>query len=265
MTPRIPSEPISIRSGLGPAPEPGSRRLSQSPAGVIARTDSTRSSMWVSLVAKCPPARVAIQPPRVEYSNDCGKWRSVSPCSPSCSSSAGPNAPAWIRAAFDTASTSSTRSKAARSTETAPLYVSAIRGSTPATTLVPPPYGIAAAPASPHQPITSASSASSAGPRDEVGGVLDLPPHAADDVAVGLAERVRDAVVRIRGEDRRDHLRSAQARPRQLDRLERDRLLGRLAEPEALADPGRRRLEVGRRRLLVLIPPAPVLAATSYQ
>ena len=33
ITPRIPSEPISIRSGLGPAPEPGSRRLSQSPAG----------------------------------------------------------------------------------------------------------------------------------------------------------------------------------------------------------------------------------------
>ena len=28
ITPRIPSEPISIRSGLGPAPEPGSRRLS---------------------------------------------------------------------------------------------------------------------------------------------------------------------------------------------------------------------------------------------
>ena len=47
MTPRIPSEPISIRSGLGPAPEPGSLRLSQIPLGVTARTDSTRSSMWV--------------------------------------------------------------------------------------------------------------------------------------------------------------------------------------------------------------------------
>ena len=47
ITPRIPSEPISARSGEGPAPEPGSRRLSQVPRGVIARTDSTRSSMWV--------------------------------------------------------------------------------------------------------------------------------------------------------------------------------------------------------------------------
>ncbi len=47
ITPRIPSEPISIRSGLGPAPDPGSRRLSQSPPSVTARIDSTRSSMCV--------------------------------------------------------------------------------------------------------------------------------------------------------------------------------------------------------------------------
>ncbi len=73
MTPRIPSEPASSRSGEGPAPEPGSRRLSQVPRGVIARADSTRSSTWVRTVAKWPPARVAIQPPSVAYSNDCGK------------------------------------------------------------------------------------------------------------------------------------------------------------------------------------------------
>ena len=47
ITPRMPSEPIRSRSGLGPAPEPGSRRLSQTPRGVSARTDSTRSSMCV--------------------------------------------------------------------------------------------------------------------------------------------------------------------------------------------------------------------------
>ena len=139
ITPRMPSEPISIRSGLGPAPDPGSRRLSHSPAGVIARTDSTRSSMWVQTVAKWPPARVAIQPPRVEYSNDCGKWRRVSPCSASCSLSGGPSVPAWIRAARETGSTSSTRSSAPRSIVTAPAYSSPIRGSTPPTTLVPPP------------------------------------------------------------------------------------------------------------------------------
>ena len=72
ITPRIPSEPISMRSGLGPAPEPGRRRLSQRPDGVMARTDSTKSSMCVCRVAKWPPARVAIHPPSVEYSNDCG-------------------------------------------------------------------------------------------------------------------------------------------------------------------------------------------------
>ncbi len=47
ITPRTPSEPASIRSGLTPAPEPGSRRDSHTPAGVIARVDSTKSSMWV--------------------------------------------------------------------------------------------------------------------------------------------------------------------------------------------------------------------------
>ena len=76
--------------------------------------------MCVSPVAKCPPARVAIQPPSVESSNDCGKWRSVSPCGASCSSSSGPSAPAWMRAARETASTSSTRSSAPRSSATAP-------------------------------------------------------------------------------------------------------------------------------------------------
>ena len=72
MTPSVPSEPSSRRSGDGPAPEPGSRRDSQAPLGVIARTDSTTSSTWVGPVAKCPPARVAIHPPTVESSNDCG-------------------------------------------------------------------------------------------------------------------------------------------------------------------------------------------------
>ena len=58
--------------------------------------------MCVEPVAKWPPARVAIQPPSVEYSNDCGKWRSVRPCGRSWSSSTGPVAPAWMRAAPET-------------------------------------------------------------------------------------------------------------------------------------------------------------------
>ena len=68
----MPSEPSSMRSGDTPAPEPGTRRDCHAPVGVIARTDSTRSSMCVSTVAKCPPARVAIQPPSVDSSKDCG-------------------------------------------------------------------------------------------------------------------------------------------------------------------------------------------------
>ena len=51
MRPRTPSLPMTMRSGLGPAPEPGSRRLSHQPLGVSIRTDSTKSSMWVWLVA----------------------------------------------------------------------------------------------------------------------------------------------------------------------------------------------------------------------
>jgi hypothetical protein len=73
ITASVPSEPSSMRSGDGPAPEPGSRRDSHaSPPTVSARTDSVRSSMCVGPVAKCPAALVAIQPPSVERSNDCG-------------------------------------------------------------------------------------------------------------------------------------------------------------------------------------------------
>ena len=47
ITPSAPSEPIIRRSGLGPAPEPGRRRLSITPAGVTTRRLSTKSSIWV--------------------------------------------------------------------------------------------------------------------------------------------------------------------------------------------------------------------------
>ena len=51
-TPSEPSEPMTSRSGLGPAPDPGSRRDSILPAGVTMVTFSTRSSIWVYRVAK---------------------------------------------------------------------------------------------------------------------------------------------------------------------------------------------------------------------
>ena len=51
MTPRMPSEPATSRSGDGPAPEPGNRRVAITPVGVTVRVDSTKSSMWVRFVA----------------------------------------------------------------------------------------------------------------------------------------------------------------------------------------------------------------------
>ena len=47
MMPSVPSEPMNMRSGLGPAPEPGNRNDSNTPLGVTTRRLSTNSSMWV--------------------------------------------------------------------------------------------------------------------------------------------------------------------------------------------------------------------------
>ena len=47
MTPRMPSEPMTIRSGEGPAPEPGNRRVFMTPRGVTVVVASTKSSMCV--------------------------------------------------------------------------------------------------------------------------------------------------------------------------------------------------------------------------
>ncbi len=161
ITPSVPSEPMNRRSGLGPAPDPGSRRVSIAPRGVTTRRLSTKSSMCVCSVAKCPPERVAIQPPSVEYSKLCGKCRRLSPCGLSCASSAGPSAPAWIRAAREARSTSITRSIRRRSIITAALWRwSSMRGSTPPTTLLPAPKGVSDACTLPAQSITVTSSPS---------------------------------------------------------------------------------------------------------
>jgi hypothetical protein len=47
MTPSVPSEPQNSRSGCGPAPEPGSRRVATTPLGVTTRSACTNSSMCV--------------------------------------------------------------------------------------------------------------------------------------------------------------------------------------------------------------------------
>ena len=160
-TPRVPSLPSSSRSGLGPAPDAGSRRELQRPVGVTADTASTRSSMWVGPVAKCPAARVAIQPPSVDSAKDCGKNRSVSPCRASCASSTGPDAPPWMCAARDRASTSSTLSmRRVCRTTTGP---STARVSSPPTTDVPPPYGTTVAPTSEAQSSVATTAVGSGG------------------------------------------------------------------------------------------------------
>ena len=100
-----------------------------------------------------------------------------------------------------------------------------------------------------------------AGMGDQVRRVLDPAPESAHDVAVGPAERVRDALVGVGAEQMGERPWRLDARRRQFDRLERHRLLDlRGPEPELLADPRRRRLELLAGERLVLEPPAPVLA-----
>ena len=102
----------------------------------------------------------------------------------------GPSAPAWMRAARETASTSSTRSSAREvERDRAVVAVAGTRGSTPPTTLVPPPYGITATPRV-RRPLEHALDVGLvARARDDVGRVVEAAAERAHDVAVGLARR----------------------------------------------------------------------------
>jgi hypothetical protein len=71
---------------------------------------------------------------------------------------------------------------------------------------------------------------------------------------------VGHALVPVVADDLAQRCRRAQPRRRQLDLLEPDRLLGLGAKTEPRADLGRCGAQVGRRRLLVGVPPAPMLA-----
>ena len=115
------------------------------PRGVIARTDSTRSSMCVQTRREVP-AR-ARRDPAAER-RELERLREVAQRQPVLRRAAPPargprRAAPGSRAARETASTSSTRSSA-REVERQRRRCSApgSRGSTPPTTLVPPPYGI---------------------------------------------------------------------------------------------------------------------------
>ena len=182
-----------------PAPDPGSRRDSHTPAGVIARTDSTKSSMCVHRVAKWPAARVAIQPPSVENSNDCGKWRSVS----AVLARAGPRARGRARRpgcaprarrrrprARGRARPGRSRPRRCRRRATSRGDAADDRGAAAERD-----RGDALGRAPLEQ--RARRRASSRGRSDEVGGMLEAPAKAAHDVRVGLAERVRRARVRV--------------------------------------------------------------------
>jgi len=97
--------------------------------------------------------------------------------------------------------------------------------------------------------------------RHQVRRVVDLPAKAPNHVAVRLAERVGDTLVRIGAKQGCERGWGLDPRGPQIDPLQRHRLLDLLAsEPELLPDAGRGRFELGLGKLAVLEPPAPVLS-----
>ena len=172
----------------------------------------------------------------------------------------GPVAPAWMRAARETGSTSSTRSSARRSSATTPACGGPGIASMPPTTLVPPPTGTTRPRSRPRTSRARArSSASSRGQATASGGCGNSPRKRAHDVEVGAALGVRAP----RGRRRVAGRRGLEPRRGQLDVLERDRQLGlALAEAEMRGEARRGGAQLVVRGLLVLEAPAPVLAPT---
>ncbi len=204
-----------MRSGLGPAPEPGSRRDSHGPAG---GDRPHRLDEVVDVrVERGEVAAGAGGDPSAE-GRELERLREVAqgqPCSRSWSSSAGPSAPAWIRAARETSvdldrpdrarrgRSSPRRDRRRRSAarRRRPRWCRRRTGSRPG-------------PSSAHhvEHLLDLGLVTRAG--DEVGRVVDLAAEAADDVAVGLAERVGDALVGGRWRDARGRPAARAAAPR---------------------------------------------------
>ena len=95
---------------------------------------------------------------------------------------------------------------------------------------------------------------------DEVGRVLEPAAKAADDVAVGLAERVRDALAAVVGDDLGQRGRRLQPRRGQLDRSSGTGSSASPPNPSRSRTSPARGPQVGGRGLLVCVAPAPVLA-----
>jgi hypothetical protein len=91
--------------------------------------------------------------------------------------------------------------------------------------------------------------------------MVEAPPECAHEIPVRAAVRVRGALVRIGGADRRQRGGRNETRRRKLDLLDLSGQLGLLgAEPELGPNACDRRLQVVGGRLLVLEAPAPELA-----
>src|SRR3989449_4223863 len=136
------SEPRTSSFRLGPCDSFGADPTSTTRAGETSRTPTTRSSMLPYRFEWEPDDRIAIHPPTVENSHDCGKWPSVRPFSFKASSSGGPRIPASTVARPHLTSIARTRRRGRRSKTI--VSENSEWTSRPPTTLVPPPNGITA-------------------------------------------------------------------------------------------------------------------------
>ena len=264
ITPRMPSEPISIRSGLGPAPEPG-----QPPAlpGAGRGDRAHRLDQVVDVgVDGREVAAGAGRDPAAER-RELERLREVAQGEPVLAR-AGPRAPGRARRPGSAPrarprSTSSTRSSRAEvDRHRAGVARRRLAARRRRRRWCRPRTGSPPAPASAHQASTASTSRLVARARDQVRRVVDLAAKAADDVAVGLAERVRDALAAVVADDLRERRRGGSAAaaaarsPRAAPAPRRRRRRSRAARaPRSRPAPCAR-----GSGLLVLESPAPVLA-----
>ena len=269
ITPSVPSEPSSIRSGEGPAPEPGRRRDCPR-AGRRDRADALDEVVDVGELRREVPARARRDPAaerrelerlreeahrqavRAEQLLDARPGSRRRRCAPRAR-------PRRARAA---------PSSAPRSSDSAPSKRAGMRGSTPPTTLVPPPYGTTATFAPAAHSSSAATSRLVARARDDVRDVLVDAAERADGVEVRLAVGVRRAlavILRADGRERAGRRRDARLRAASPRSSGTGSSSSPAGKPSSAGMPGRRleRLRRGERR--VLEAPAPGAARARHR
>ena len=265
ITPRMPSEPRIMRSGLGPAPEPGSLRLSQTPVGVSAvnRVDQVVDvGLQGGEMAARPGRDPAAKGGELER---LGKMAQGEPAGPQAVLEVGPERPGPDQGRARDLVDLDDPGQRTEVDRDGPAVAVSDPGLDPADD------ARAAAEGHRRQPPVGAhlqhppDVLGVAREGDHVGGPVEPPAEAADDVAIGAPHRVPDPVRRIGAEDVAELVGRAQPGRSWLDRGERHRLLDRVsAEAEPAAHLGRDRLQrrAGRSPLGVTPPPmAPGRAA----